>query len=121
MSEIQEIAEGYIKALRKGDFKFLEKNFDFEEAYEFDKEFMGQMSQTKDISLKDYVKQGKSNLRIMFQKWDKNFKIRHLQVSGDRGMVIVEAEGARGINHALILNKKSGSWKIILMPTWYFD
>ncbi len=121
MSEIKKIAEEYIKALQKGDYKFLEKNFDFKEAYEFDKEFFGQMSQTRELSLEDYEKQGKSNLKIMFKKWDKKFQIRYVKVSNDRGISVIDAEGAKGIDHALILSKKTGSWKIILMPTWYFE
>nr|MDO8082572.1 nuclear transport factor 2 family protein [Candidatus Freyarchaeota archaeon] len=121
MSEIKKIAEEYIKALQKGDFKFLEKNFDFNEAYEFDKEFMGQMSQARKMSLNDYEKEGKSGLKWVFKKWDKKFQIRCVKVSNDRGIAVIDAEGAKGIARALILSKKTGSWKIILMPTWYFE
>ncbi len=119
--EVRKFAEEYIKALQKGDIKFVEKYLDYKEAYEFDKEFMGQMSQAHKVSLKDYEKQGKSGLRWVFKKWNKKFCIRAVQVSKDRAAAIIDAEGANYIFNALILSKKTGSWKIVLLPTWNFD
>ncbi len=118
--KVRKFADEYIKALKKGDAKFVEKNFDFKEAYEYDKEFYGEWSQAKKKSQKEYEEEAKSGLRWTVKKWDKEFSIRSIQMSKDKAAVIIDAEGANYIATALILSKKTGKWKIILIPTWNF-
>ncbi|MFX1453572.1 MAG: nuclear transport factor 2 family protein [Promethearchaeota archaeon] len=120
IEQVRKFAEEYIKAITKGDVKFIEKNFDFKEAYDYDKEFYGEWSQANKKSVEDYEKEGKSGLRWAVKKWDKKFSIRAIQISKDKAAVIIDAEGANYISTALILSKKTGKWKILLMPMWNF-
>ena len=119
-SKVKKFAEEYIKAITKGDVKFIEKNFGFKEAYDYDKEFYGEWSQANKKSFEDYEKEWKTGLKWTVKKWDKKFWIRAIQMTKDKAAVIIDAEGAKYISTALILSKKTGKWKILLIPMWNF-
>ena len=119
--EIREFVEKYIKVLKTGETKFVEKNVDYEAMYAKDGEIYGEYGLSKKYTLKEYEELFKTQTLFYMKKgWDKNFEFESMELKGDEAYIKIKAEGAKRQDQLLILKNISGKWKLIWIPTWAF-
>jgi len=106
------LGEDYIKALQKGDRKFFENAFDWEEMFKILKKEAGLEYETTEAWKNDF-------LPFLTRGWKKKFTVKSVVVVGDTAKVSIDAEGGE-MMQPLVLIYKAGKWKVIRIPMWSF-